>query len=77
MSKDKGPRKNTYFRQTPSSFKADKQTQVFMHIKMNIPYSVFIFTKEKLAHIVDKTRKHVTFLRSKLPPYAKRITTKK
>ena len=39
MSK-KGRRINTYFRQTPRSFRASKYASVFYHIRTNIPQTL-------------------------------------
>ena len=68
----KGKRLNIYFRQTAKEFKSARQTQVYSHIKRNLPYRIFSFTKERIIFIVEKAR-NVSKSVTKLPTSAKRI----
>lgn len=55
MSK-KGKR-NTYFRQTPKSFKADKQTQIFSHINRSLPYKLYKISKDRFRERLRYAKK--------------------
>jgi hypothetical protein len=52
----KGKRVNTYFRQTAKAFKAARQTKVFTHIKRNLPYRIFQYTKDKFSDVSTKLK---------------------
>lgn len=69
---------NTYFRQTAKAFRAARQTQVFSHIKRNLPYGILRLTKDKFIKGIEaislKGRaKKEKISRKKLPKkYAKK-----
>lgn len=60
---------NTNFRQTGSSIKAARQTQIYSHINRNIPQRIYMFTKDKFKKHFDKIPKWDKFhLIHKNPP---------
>lgn len=58
MTKQKGRRINTYFRQSAKAFRVARQTQVFYHLKRNIPYNMYKFSRshftKQLTNIKSK-----------------------
>ena len=60
-------RLNIYFRQTPSSFVADRQTQVFAHIKRNIPYRIYVFSRGQFKNTVEAFKRNFSKITTKLP----------
>ena len=82
MANKKGKRRiNTYFRQTAKAFRAARQTQVFSHIKRNIPYTIV----KSVRRIKSKTMqaKDVVKQKTKINPsgifkkYSKRAKSKR
>lgn len=65
MSKAK--RRNIHFRQTPKSFKAARQTQIFSHINRNLPYNVYKITTRQFNRRVEKINSKIqkTFYNAK------------
>ena len=66
-------RRNIYFRQTPKEFKSAKQTQAYEHIKMNIPYRIYQFTKENLSNVFTEVKGRFLKIKMNLPRGAKRV----
>lgn len=63
--KKKSPRRNINFRQTPREFRAQRQTSVFMHINMNVPF-MHHFSRRKFADGVQKLNSIIEKQRVKL-----------
>ncbi|MBU0572077.1 hypothetical protein KKH23_00755 [Patescibacteria group bacterium] len=65
MTKRDKKRFNTHFRQTVKEFKAARQTQIYSHLKRNIPYKIFKISKPQFLSKVKKSnilkRKKLTF----------------
>ena len=54
MTKRDKKRFNTYFRQTAKEFKAIRQTQIYAHLKRNIPYKIFNISKRQFLNKVKQ-----------------------
>ena len=68
MEKSKNQKgQNIYFRQTPKEFRSAGQAQTYEHIKMNIPYRILSFTKQRLSLAFTVVHGHIQKLRLKLP----------
>jgi hypothetical protein len=57
--KGRKKRVNTYFRQTAKAFKAARQTQIFSHIRRNIPHNIYKYSKSKVEKQIGKVRETI------------------
>jgi hypothetical protein len=66
MTKRGKKRFNTYFRQTAKAFRAARQTQIYAHLKRNLPYRIFNISKTQFLNKLKKVniakRKRLTLL---------------
>jgi hypothetical protein len=67
---EKKKARNTHFRQTVKSFRAERQTQVFSKIKRNIPYRMYHFSKKLFSERLGKMKNLVS--RDKLPKFSQK-----
>lgn len=70
---DKKKSPNTHFRQTPKSFKEQRQTQIFSRIKRNLPYNVYKVSKKALSRKMRSLHRKIKEKKQKLPEFAKRV----
>lgn len=73
MAKKGGSKRiNTYFRQTAKSFKAARQTQIFSHIKRNLPFTILKFSKKYVTLRFENVKKGIKKFTLNLPKGARK-----
>jgi hypothetical protein len=74
MEKAPGKRRsNVHFRQTPKEFRSASQAQRYEHIKRNLPFRIFTYTRVKIHSAYTLVKGGVRKIKNKLPKNARRL----
>ncbi|KKQ37878.1 MAG: hypothetical protein US53_C0007G0017 [Candidatus Woesebacteria bacterium GW2011_GWA1_37_7] len=74
MDKKRARRFNINFKQTASSLRAARQTQIFSHLNRNLPYRIYMYSRSNFMK--NLTRLNKRFVKGKYSVNAEKTSDK-